>query len=54
MRFFNTTACGQILNRFGKDMKIIDQDVVNSIGETVQQIVNAVVVICRSLILAYI
>ena len=44
INFFDTTPSGQILNRFGKDIKIIDQEVINGISETVQQVINALVV----------
>ncbi|KAJ3127767.1 hypothetical protein HK100_009566 [Physocladia obscura] len=42
--FFENTPAGKIMNRFGKDMQVLDQEVAGSIGETVQQMIHGVTV----------
>ncbi|KAJ3192903.1 hypothetical protein HK101_005771 [Irineochytrium annulatum] len=44
LSFFESTPGGRIINRFGKDMQAVDQEVVTSITDTLQQAVHAVVV----------
>ncbi|KAJ3174439.1 hypothetical protein HK101_010969 [Irineochytrium annulatum] len=39
------TPSGRVINRFGKDMQSVDQEVVGSIGETLQQLVHGVAVV---------
>ncbi|KAJ3311590.1 hypothetical protein HDU76_003094, partial [Blyttiomyces sp. JEL0837] len=43
------TPTGRVTNRFGKDMQVVDQEVVSSIGETVQQCVHGLVVVAMML-----
>ncbi|KAJ3349870.1 hypothetical protein HDU83_000246 [Entophlyctis luteolus] len=41
---FESTNSGQIMNRFGKDTQVLDQEVASSIGETVQQVLHGIMV----------
>ncbi|KAJ3412846.1 hypothetical protein HDV05_000187 [Chytridiales sp. JEL 0842] len=43
--FFDSTPSGVIVNRFGKDMQTVDQEVVGSIGETLQQAIHGLAVV---------
>ncbi|KAI9352205.1 P-loop containing nucleoside triphosphate hydrolase protein [Obelidium mucronatum] len=44
LSFFDSTPSGKIMNRFGKDTQVLDQEVSSSIGETVQQFVHGITV----------
>ncbi|KAJ3266535.1 hypothetical protein HDU77_000636 [Chytriomyces hyalinus] len=41
---FDTMTAGSVMNRFGKDTQVLDQEVASSIGETLQQVIHGVFV----------
>ncbi|KAJ3290817.1 hypothetical protein HDU79_002937 [Rhizoclosmatium sp. JEL0117] len=41
---FDATPSGNMMNRFGKDTQVLDQEVASSIGETIQQVIHGIVV----------
>ncbi|KAJ3065099.1 hypothetical protein HDU98_011517 [Podochytrium sp. JEL0797] len=42
--FFDATPQGQVMNRFGKDTQLMDQEVARDIGETVHQAIHGLTV----------
>ncbi|KAJ3014849.1 UNVERIFIED_CONTAM: hypothetical protein HDU68_000103 [Siphonaria sp. JEL0065] len=44
LSFYDTTPQGKIMNRFGKDTQVLDQEVSSSIGETTQQCIHGIMV----------
>ncbi|KAJ3095463.1 hypothetical protein HDU97_006905 [Phlyctochytrium planicorne] len=45
LSFFEKNPAGRVLNRFGKDVQVVDQEVVGNIGETVQQMVHGAMIL---------
>ncbi|KAJ3241023.1 hypothetical protein HDU81_002193 [Chytriomyces hyalinus] len=41
---FDTITAGSVMNRFGKDTQVLDQEVAGSIGETLQQVIHGIFV----------
>ncbi|KAJ3247541.1 hypothetical protein HDU78_003954 [Chytriomyces hyalinus] len=41
---FDTMTAGSVMNRFGKDTQVLDQEVASSIGETLQQVIHGIFV----------
>ncbi|KAI9094069.1 ABC transporter type 1, transmembrane domain-containing protein [Phlyctochytrium arcticum] len=45
MRFFDTTPMGRILNRFSRDIQVLDQETIRYAGEFVSHVVSAIAIL---------